>query len=150
MKNVKKTERYIRSGFTMVELMAILVIIGLLAAVVATNVIGRIDKAKVTSTKASLRILHAAITQYKLDTGEFPTEEEGLMALIEPSSEVEDLVEPGGYLETTEVPKDGWGNEFYYQLYPESGKPFVIISWGADGEEEGEGYDADLYSTDAF
>jgi len=150
MKNVKKTKEYLRSGFTMVELMAILVIIGLLAAVVATNVIGRIDKAKVTSTKASLRILHAAVTQYKLDTGQFPTEEEGLMALIEPPSEVVDLAEPGGYLETTEVPKDGWGNEFDYMLYPESGKPFVIISYGADGEEEGEGYDADLYSTDAF
>lgn len=150
MKNVKKTRRYVRSGFTMVELMAILVIIGLLAAVVATNVIGKIDRAKKISTKASLRILHAAVTQFKLDTGQFPTEEEGLMALIEPPSEVEELVEPGGYLETTEVPKDGWGNEFYYQLYPESGKPFVIISWGADGEEEGEDYDADLYSTDAF
>ena len=150
MKNVKKTRRYIRSGFTMVELMAILVIIGLLAAVVATNVIGKIDRAKVTATKASLRILHAAITQYKLDTGEFPTEEEGLMALIEPPSEVEELAEPGGYLETTEVPKDGWGNDFYYELFPESGKPFVVISWGADGEEEGEDYDADLYSTDAF
>jgi general secretion pathway protein G len=150
MKNVKKTGRYLRSGFTMVELMAILVIIGLLAAVVATNVIGKIEKARVTATKTSLRNLHAAVTQYKLDTGEFPTEEEGLMALIEPSSEVVDLVDPSGYLETTEVPKDGWGNEFYYQLYPESGKPFVIISWGKDGEEEGEGYDADLYSTDAF
>jgi general secretion pathway protein G len=149
MKNVKKTRRYVRSGFTMVELMAILVIIGLLAAVVATNVIGKIDKARVTSTKASLRTLHAAVTQYKLDTGEFPTEEEGLMALIEPSSDVVGF-EEGGYLETTEVPKDGWGNEFCYQLYPESGKPFVIISWGADGEEEGEDYDADLYSTDAF
>ena len=150
MKNVKKTRRYIRSGFTMVELMAILVIIGLLAAVVATNVIGKIEKARKTATKASLRTLHAAVTQYKLDTGEFPTEEEGLMALIEPPSEVEELVEPGGYLQTTEVPKDGWGNDFYYELYPESGKPFVVISWGADGEEEGEGYDKDLYSTDAF
>ena len=98
MKNVKKTRRYIRSGFTMVELMAILVIIGLLATVVATNVIGKIEKARVTATKTSLRVLHAAVTQYKLDTGEFPTEEEGLMALIEPSSEVEELAEPGGYL----------------------------------------------------
>ncbi len=150
MKNVKKTRRYIRSGFTMVELMAILVIIGLLATVVATNVIGKIEKARKIATKASLRTLHAAVTQYKLDTGEFPTEEEGLLALIEPPSEVEGLVDPDGYLQTTEVPTDGWGNDFYYELYPESGKPFVIISWGKDGEEEGEDYDADLYSTDAF
>jgi len=86
--------------------------------------------------------------QYKMDTAQFPTEEEGLMALIEPPSEVEDRVEPGGYLETTEVPKDGWGNDFDYILYPESGKPFVVTSTGADGEEGGEGYDTDLYSTD--
>ncbi len=56
----------------------------------------------------------------------------------------------GGYLTTTEIPTDGWGKEFMYQLNPESGKPFVIISYGADGQPEGEGYDADLYSTDAY
>ena len=57
---------------------------------------------------------------------------------------------PGGYLETTEIPEDAWGQEFYYEMYPETGKAFVIISFGADGEEGGEGeYDADLHSTDA-
>jgi general secretion pathway protein G len=144
----KRRRRQIRRGFTMVELMAILVIIGLLAAVVATNVIGKIDKAKVISTKANLKILHTAVMQFKMDTGRFPTEEEGLMALIEQPSDIENY-EVGGYLETTEVPKDGWGREFYFELYPESGKAFVIISWGADGEEGGEGYDTDLYSTDS-
>jgi len=54
----------------------------------------------------------------------------------------------GGYLETTSLPKDAWGNDFVYQLSPDSGKPFVIISYGADGEEGGEKLDADLYSTD--
>lgn len=146
---MKKAKRCVRKGFTMVELMAILVIIGLLAAVVAKNVIGKIDKAKVTSTKASLKVLHASVTEFKLDTGRFPTEEEGLSVLVEPPSDVE-IYEPGGYLQTTEVPKDGWGNEFDYQLWPESGKPFVVISYGADGEQDGEGYDADLHSTDAF
>ena len=138
-----------RKGITMIELMAVLIILGLLATVLVKNFMGSTDKARLITTKANLKILHTAVMQYKMDTGQFPTEEEGLLALIEPPSEVEDLVEPGGYLETTEVPKDGWGNDFDYVLYPESGKPFVVISYGADGEEGGEGYDADLYSTDA-
>jgi general secretion pathway protein G len=146
---MKRTKRHVRKAFTMIELMAILVIIGLLGAVVATNVIGKIDKARVTSTRASLRVLHAAVTQFKLDTGRFPTEEEGLYALIEPPTDVENT-DLTGYLETTAVPPDGWGNDFDYMLDPESGKPFVVISYGADGEPEGEGYDTDLYSTDVY
>jgi general secretion pathway protein G len=145
---MKKRIGFVREGFTMVELMAILVIIGLLAAVVATNVIGKIDKAKVVSTKASLKVLHSAVTQFYLDTGRYPTEEEALDALINPPSDVVNY-EPGGYLETTTVPMDGWGNEFFYELYPDDGKPFRIVSFGADGETDGEEYDADLYSTDA-
>ena len=144
----KRRTNMMRKGFTMVELMAVLIILGLLATVLVKNFMGQTDKARVITTKANLKILHTAVMQFKMDTGQFPTEEEGLLALIEPPAEVEELVDPGGYLETTDIPKDGWGNDFYFELYPESGKPFVIISWGADGEEGGEGYDADLYSTD--
>jgi general secretion pathway protein G len=146
MKNISTT---VRSGFTMVELMAILIIIGLLATLVVTKVADQIDKARVTTTKANLKALHAAVNQFKMDTGRYPTEEEGLMALIEEPSDVINYQE-GGYLETTEVTKDGWGRDFIYELYPESGKSFAIVSLGADGEEGGEGTDADLYSTDAF
>lgn len=144
----RNTNRKVRSGFTMVELMAVLLIIGLLAGVVAVNVIGKIDKAKVTATKVNLKMLHNAVTQFKLDTGRFPTEEEGLDALVEEPADVENY-EPGGYLETTEVPPDSWGEEYIYELYPESGKPFVVKSFGADKEEGGEEYDGDLLSTDA-
>jgi general secretion pathway protein G len=84
-----------------------------------------------------------------MDTGRFPSEEMGLEELLEQPGDVENY-EPGGYLETTEIPKDGWGNEFIYELFPESGKPFVIKSLGADGEEGGEDYDTDLHSTDAY
>ena len=147
MRNRKRLNRN-RSGFTMVELMAVLVIIGLLASVVAVNVIGKIDKARVVATRASLKLLHNSVIQFKLDTGRFPTEEEGLLSLIEQPSDVSGW-DISGYLETTSVSKDGWKNEFIYELYPESGKPFVIISFGAEGEEGGEGYDTDLFSTDA-
>src|SRR4030042_3338416 len=144
----KRRKNKMRKGFTMVELMAMLIIIGLLATLVATKVASKIDEARVTTTKANLKTLHMAVTQFKMHTGRFPTEEEQLSVLIEMPADVENY-EEGGYLETTDVPKDGWGREFYYELYPESGKPFVIISWGADGEEGGEGRDADLNTTDA-
>lgn len=132
----------------MIELMAMLIIIGLLATLVVTKVASKIDQARVTTTKANLKALHVAVNQFKMDTTRFPTEEEGLKALVEQPSDAEKW-EPGGYLETTQVPKDGWGRDFIYQLYPESGKPFVIKSLGADGLEGGEGNDADLLSTDA-
>ena len=146
---MQKRKRILRKGFTMVELMAMLIIIGLLATLVVTKVATKIDQARVTTTKANLKSLHSAVNQFKMDTGRFPSEDEGLMELVEQPSDVISW-EPGGYLETTEIPKDGWGNEFIYERFPESGKPFVIKSFGVDGEEGGEDYDADLYSTDAF
>jgi len=146
---MQKRKRRLRKGFTMVELMAVLIIIGLLATLVVTKVATKIDQARVTTTKANLKILHSAVNQFKMDTNRFPSEDEGLMELIEQPSDVENW-ESGGYLETTEIPKDGWGNEFIYERFPESGKPFVIKSLGADGEEGGEDYDADLLSTDAY
>ncbi len=146
---MQKRKRILRKGFTMVELMAMLIIIGLLATLVVTKVATKIDQARVTTTKANLKSLHSAVNQFKMDTGRFPSEDEGLMELVEQPSDVINW-EPGGYLETTEITKDGWGNEFVYERFPESGKPFVIKSFGSDGEEGGEDYDADLYSTDAF
>ena len=146
---MNRNVRYFRSGFTMLELMAVIVIIGLLAAVVGSNVMGKIEKAKKIQTKANLKMLHSQVGQFKFDTGRYPTEEYGLLELVEQPSDVINW-EPGGYLETTSVPLDGWGNEFDYMLDPpEIDKAYIVISYGADGEEGGEGYDADLYSTDA-
>jgi general secretion pathway protein G len=137
-----------RSAFTLVEIMAVVIIIGLLAAVAARNFMGQTDRARVKTTQATLKVLHEQVMMFKLDTGRFPTEEEGLKALVEKPSDVENW-DPSGYLQSTTVPKDAWGNEYVYQLNPESGKPFVIISYGADRQEGGEGYDADLLSTNA-
>ena len=137
-----------RSGFTMVELMAILIILGLLATVVVTKVSTQIDKARVTTTKANLKLLHSAVNRFYMDTSRYPSEEAGLNELVEMPSDVDNW-EPGGYLETTEIPTDAWGQEFLYELYPVSGKAFVIKSYGSDKEEGGEDYDADLLSTDA-
>ncbi len=142
----KERKKRVKYGFTMVELMAMLIIIGLLATLVVTKVASKIDQARETTTKANLKALAAAVNQFRMDTTRFPTEDEGLLALIEQPTDVETW-EPGGYLETTEINKDGWGNEFIYELYPESGKQFVIRSMGPDGEE---GTEDDLLSTDAY
>jgi general secretion pathway protein G len=146
---MKRRKRKIRRGFTMVELMAVLVILGLLATVLVRNFMGQTDKARVTTTKVNLRLLHQAVMQFKMDTTRFPTEEEGLSVLIEAPSDVTEY-QPGGYLDTTDIPKDGWRRDFEYRLWPDSGKQFEIISYGADGEDGGEGYDADLRDSDPY
>ncbi len=145
---MKRTKKHYRAGFTMVELIVVIIILGLLAGVVANNFVGQADKARVVTTKASLKTLHNAVLQFKMDTGRYPEEEEGLNVLTEEPGDVMGWT-PGGYLISTNLPSDGWGREFIFQLDPESGKPFVIISYGADGEPEGEDLNADLYSTDA-
>ena len=142
----KQRKRCVRYGFTMVELMAMLIIIGLLATLVVTKVTSKIDQARVVTTKANLKILSAAVNQFRMDTGRFPTEDMGLLDLIEQPTDVI-IWEPGGYLETTELPLDGWGMAFKYELYPESGKQFAIRSFGPDKEE---GTEDDLLSTDAY
>ena len=143
-----RIRRKTRSGFTMVELVAVLIILGLLATVVVTSFTGQVDKARVKTTKASLKQLHNAVLTFQMDTSRWPNEEDGLIELLEEPTDVVEW-QPGGYLETSEVPKDAWGNDFVYQLDPESGKAFAVISYGADGEPEGDEYNADLYSTDA-
>jgi len=137
-----------RKGFTLVEIMAVIIIIGLLAAIGAVNFLGQTEKARVTTTKANLKMLHNAVAQFKMDTGRYPTEEEGLNVLIEAPTDVTGY-QTGGYIDSTELPKDAWTNDFIYIAYPESGKPYAIVSYGADKEEGGEGDNADLYSTDA-
>ena len=145
---MKNQRTIVRKGFTMIELMAMLIIIGLLATLVVTKVSDQIDKARVTTTKVNLKTLHQKIVEFALDNYRYPTEDEGLDTLIIAPSDVTNYP-PDGYLDTSEVPTDAWGNDFYYELNPETGGKFMITSWGADGEEGGEGYDADLHGDDA-
>ena len=133
-------------GFTLMEVMAVLVIIALIAGLAARSFMGSTEKAKVIATKATLSTLHGAVNMFKLDTGHYPSEEVGLIELVERPMDLDGWA-PGGYLEQTVVPKDAWGNDFVYIRNPESGKPFVIISYGADGQEGGEDHDRDIEST---
>ena len=124
----------------------IMIILSMIIPLFYSKVSNQVDLARVTTTKANLKVLHNTVNQFKMDTGRYPAEDEGLMVLIEQPGDIT-YWQPGGYLETTEIPKDGWGNDFIYESFPEDGKPFVIKSFGADGEEGGEGINADLLST---
>jgi general secretion pathway protein G len=146
MDNKKRNNK---KGFTLVEVMAVLIIVGLLAGVAVKSFMGQTEKARVIATKANLKVLHEAVQLFQMDVGRYPSEEEGLEALVlEPADAEGWAIE--GYLDKTELPKDGWKGEFDYTTDPGNGKPFVVISYGADGEEGGEegSYDADLWSTD--
>ena len=128
-------------------LSSLVLIIGLLAGMAVKGFMGQTDKAAVITTKADLATLHEAVLLFKMDTKQYPTEEEGLIVLVEEPMDITGW-QPGGYLKSTEVPLDAWDNDFIYIRNPESGKPFVIISYGADGDEGGEGdYAEDLAAT---
>ena len=145
MNNKKRNNK---KGFTLVEVMAVLIIIGLLSAVAVKNFMGTTKKASVIQTKTNLKVLHEAVQLFRLSVLRVPTEEEGLEALVLEPPDAEGW-EIGGYLESTDLPLDGWDREFTYLTDPIEGKEFVVISYGADGEEGGEGYSTDLWSTDA-
>jgi len=145
---MKRRSHNNRKAFTMIEIIAVLVIVGLLSTVATVSFMSKIDEGKATTTKANLKQLSNAVKQFKMHTGRYPDDEEGLIVLVEQPADIENYP-VGGFLGSTDLPLDGWKNEFDYQLYPPNNQPFVIISYGADGEEGGEDYNADLYSTDA-
>lgn len=133
-----------REGFTLVELMVVIVIIGLLATVVAINVLPSQDKAMVGKAKADIAVLEQAIETYRLDNLNFPNAQQGLEALV---SAPDGLTQPeryraGGYVRR--LPTDPWGNPYQYRQPSAHGGQFDVWSWGADGKEGGEGNDADL------
>ena len=133
-----------RAGFTLVELMVVIVIIGLLATVVAINVLPSQDRAMVGKARADISTLEQAVETYRLDNLVFPDDGQGLQALV---SAPGGLAQPeryrqGGYVRR--LPEDPWGNPYQYRRQSAHGGQFDIFSFGADGKEGGEGNDADL------
>ena len=143
----ESNQRRRQGGFTLIEIMAVVVIMGLLMGIVGTAVFSQIDKARVNTTKAQIDQLEAALTFYQMDNGRFPTTEQGLQALVEkPTSAPEPRnYNPAGYLRKKQVPLDGWGNPYQYAM-PGGNNPdsFDLWSLGADGQPGGTGTDADL------
>ena len=132
-------------GFTFIEIMVVVAILAVLAAIVVPRIMGRTDEAKITASKVQMRNIEGALKLYKLDTGRYPPTEHGLEALVtKPTSgKVPKNWRKGGYLQA--VPKDPWGTSFVY-LSPGVHGDYDIISNGRDGEPGGEGDDADIQS----
>ncbi len=135
-----------RSGFTLVELMVVIVIIGLLAGLVGTNVIKNIKKARITTAKAQIKMLEQAVLDYYMDVGQYPDNSVGLEALVEQPSGVENW-DKDGYLAERTIPKDPWHNDYIYYLETtaEGSTKYYVYSMGPDGKD---GTDDDVYSTD--
>jgi general secretion pathway protein G len=133
-----------RAGFTLVELMVVIVIIGLLATVVAINVLPSQDKAMVGKARADIAVLEQAIETYRLDNLTFPEDAHGLQALVSPPAGLArpERYRQGGYVRR--LPEDPWGNPYQYRRNSAHGGQFDVWSTGADGREGGEGDDADL------
>jgi len=132
-------------GFTLIELMVVIVILGVLAGLIIPRVMGRPDEARQAKAKIQMESMETALKLYKLDNGNYPTTEQGLKALVEAPT-VGTLPRnwrAGGYLEKGKVPKDPWGNDFVY-ISPGTHSDFDLICMGKDGEPGGEGFDADI------
>jgi len=137
------TSKAVQRGFTLIELMVVLLIIGVLAALIVPNVLDRADDAKATAAKTDVSNLMQALKLYKLDNGRFPTAEQGLAALVaKPSAEP---VPPNWKKNLDQLPKDPWGSAYVY-LNPGVKGEIDVMSFGADGQAGGEGKNADIGS----
>lgn len=134
-----------QTGFTLIEILVVVSILAILGALVVPRIMDRPNDARVVAAKQDIGALVAALKLYKLDNGRYPTAEQGLQALTtRPGSEpVPQNWKPGGYLE--KAPKDPWGNGYVY-LIPGLKAEMEVLSYGADGQAGGEGYDADISS----
>ncbi|MCD6319122.1 MAG: type II secretion system major pseudopilin GspG [Candidatus Desulfofervidaceae bacterium] len=132
-------------GFTLLELIVVMFILGLLAVIVAPRIIGRTDDARITKAKIQIKNFETALKLFKIDNGFYPSTEQGLEALIQKPTigRIPTNYREGGYLEQKKIPLDPWGNPYVYTC-PGIHGDFDIICYGADGQEGGEGKDADI------
>ncbi|MGA0332490.1 MAG: type II secretion system major pseudopilin GspG [Kiritimatiellia bacterium] len=133
-------------GFSLIEVLVALVIIAIMGSVVALNLVGTTEDAKIKSTQAEIQTLATALTLYKAQQGFLPSQQQGLEALVRAptSAPVPPRYPQGGYLQSVEVPLDAWDRPYIYLSPGRENQPFEIISYGADGMEGGSGADADL------
>lgn len=141
----KKEEKILRrqDGFTLIELIVVMIILGLLAALVAPRMFGRVGEAKHKAAAAQIELFGTALDSFRLDVGRYPTTSEGLESLITPPSGVEGW--NGPYLKKAEIPLDPWGHPYHYTSPGEHGE-YDLLSYGADNAEGGEKENADIVS----
>jgi general secretion pathway protein G len=132
-----------QSGFTLIEIMVVVVILAVLGALVVPKILENVDKARVTRAQSDIRAIQTALDLYRLDNFKYPTTEQGLQALVkQPADPTITNYRSGGYLPS--LPKDPWNNVYQYASPGADGREFDIITYGRDGKPGGEGYDADI------
>ena len=144
MNHKPSRSRSAAAGFTLLELLVVLVIIGLLGSLVGPKLFGKADAAKIQTAQTQVKMLKGALETMRLDIGRFPTPAEGLALLNEPPKD--ERIAPrwkGPYLDEA-LPPDPWGNPYQYAVPGANGQPVAIYSFGADGKRGGEGNDADI------
>ena len=136
------------TGFTLIEVLIVVVILGILAGIVVVNVMDRPDQARVVAARSDIAAIMNALKLYRLDNGVYPSAEQGLQALVKKpeSGEIPRNWKSGGYIER--LPKDPWGNNEYQYLNPGIHAEVDVFSFGRDGKPGGEGVDADIGSWD--
>jgi len=136
-------------GFTLLEIIVVVFILSLLAAIVAPKIIGRTDDARIAEAKVQIRNFETALKLFKLDNGFYPDTQQGLQALVEKpaTGRAPQNYKEGGYLEQKRIPADPWGNPYIY-ISPGLNGDYDLMSYGADGKEGGEGKDGDIKSWD--
>lgn len=138
-----------RGGFTLIEIMVVIVILAMLAALVGPRLMGRTDDAKVTDARVQIKNIETALKLYKLDNGSYPSTEQGLGALVAKPTVgvIPNSYKEGGYLESKKMPKDPWGNDYLYVAPGEHGD-YDLFSYGSDGAKGGDGKNADITTWD--
>lgn len=138
-----RTLRRSQAGFTLIELLVVIIIIGLLAALVGPKLFGRVGKGKQAAAQAQIELFGAALDNFRLDVGRYPTSDEGLRALLVNPGGVENW--DGPYLKKQELPVDPWTHAYVYKAPGEHGD-YDIVSYGGDGVAGGDGENQDVVS----
>ncbi len=143
--NYKKNKKYLRyrKGFTLIELMVVMLILSMIAAFALPKYFGKVDKAKQQAAFAQIEIFGTALDTYRLDVGEYPTSSEGMEALITKPSGADNW--DGPYLKKIEIPDDPWGNPYHYES-PGNYGDYDLYSYGKDNADGGDGNDQDIVS----
>lgn len=136
--------QYSAKGFTLLEMLVVMVIIGLLAGLVGPRIFGKVDTSKVQTAQTQIKMLESAVNIMRLDVGQIPPQDQGLQWLTTaPSDPSIASLWKGPYIEGT-IPVDPWNNPYQYKVPGPNGKPFAVYSLGADGKPGGEGLNADI------
>nr|WP_315042373.1 type II secretion system major pseudopilin GspG [uncultured Moraxella sp.] len=141
-KNTQKINK--QAGFTLIEVMVVIVILAIMAGLVVPKVVGQSDKARVKTTETALATTSNAIDMFKVDNGRYPTTQEGLNALLTPPQGAKNWPE-GGYIKGG-FPKDGWENDLQYVAPGTEGRAYDLFSLGADNAEGGEDSNKDIFA----